>query len=349
MKYMEIMEICEANKNKILSWTPLGIIVFLLAGCIMFPRVFYDNFIWKYFWGPVVSDAVGHTVSLNGVEAAEKFTWVSEIVYGLMVLIALYWLYKLIKRWDISFDWHIFIALLPYIILGTVTRVLEDSSFFVEPWVYWFITPLIYIQIVLWVLIFFGLGYYLQKRWKHRYVTLPNILFTGGFFILLPFLFFMGQWFIGNQWSINHGVRFDIFVLIFALVSLITLGVYAVSRFFKNNEKIRIFSNPLNLAMIASHMIDGITSYVSIYDPLKMGLPIYIEKHPASDILMQIWPPLFPIVKLLLIIFVIYVFDVLYKEELKDHRQFVNILKIVIFILGFAPGLRDLLRVMMGV
>ena len=101
--------------------------------------------------------------------------------------------------------------------------------------------------------------------------------------------------------------------------------------------------------MIAGHMIDGIASYVSIYDPLHMGLPSYVEKHPASDILMQIWPPLFPIVKLLLIIFVIYVFDILYKEELKNYRPFVNILKITIFVLGFAPGLRDLLRVMMGV
>ena len=41
--------------------------------------------------------------------------------------------------------------------------------------------------------------------------------------------------------------------------------------------------------------------------------------------------------------------DILYKEDLKNYTQFVNILKICIFILGFAPGLRDLLRVMMGV
>jgi uncharacterized membrane protein len=326
MKYMEIIEICEANKNKILSWAPLGIIVFLLAGCVMFPRVFYDNFIWKYFWGPIVSDAVGHTVSLNGAEAAEKFTWVSEIVYGLMVLIVLYWLYKLIKRWDISVDWHVFIALLPYIILGIVTRVLEDSSFFVEPWVYWFITPLIYIQIVLWVLVFLVLGHYLEVHWKHRYLTLPNVMFIGGIILLTPFLFFIGQRFISD------GAKIDVFLLISALVFLIVICVYAFSRFFKSNDKIAVFSQPLNLAMIMGHMLDGFASYISIYNPLNMDIIRYTEKHPV-----------------LLIILVIYVFDVLYKEELKDHRQFVNILKIVIFILGFAPGLRDLLRVMMGV
>jgi uncharacterized membrane protein len=127
------------------------------------------------------------------------------------------------------------------------------------------------------------------------------------------------------------------------------LAVYLVGRFFKNNDKISIYSNPFNLALIMGHMIDGVTTYVSIYDPLKMGLPLYSEKHPASDLILNVWPPLFPIVKFLLIILIIYVLDVLYKEELKNHRQMVNILKTVIFILGFAPGVRDLLRVMMGV
>ena len=64
---------------------------------------------------------------------------------------------------------------------------------------------------------------------------------------------------------------------------------------------------------------------------------------------MNIWPPLFPIVKFLLIIIVIYVFDVVYKKEFEKYPRLLNLLKIGIFILGFAPGLRDLLRVLMGV
>jgi uncharacterized membrane protein len=101
--------------------------------------------------------------------------------------------------------------------------------------------------------------------------------------------------------------------------------------------------------MIFGHQLDGVASYISIYDPFNMGLPVYIEKHPASDLLLQIWPPLFPIVKFFLIVGIIYVLDILYKDELQSQKIFVNLLKIVIFILGFAPGLRDLLRVAMGV
>jgi len=80
-----------------------------------------------------------------------------------------------------------------------------------------------------------------------------------------------------------------------------------------------------------------------------MGLPLYLEKHPASNFLMEVWPPLFPIVKFLLIIAVIYIFDILYKKELKRYIILVNLLKIGIIILGFSPGMRDLLRVTMGV
>jgi len=349
MKPMDIYDLMKENKDKIIISTPIVAILFLFLGCIFFPSIFYDNFIWKYFWGPITIDATNKIINLNGVEAADKFTWISELVYGLMIVYALYWCYRLIKRWKIPLDWNFFVGLFPYILFGVIARVFEDSGFFVEPFVYWFVTPLIYIQILLFVIIFLSLGYYLQIHIKSKYMTVSNFLFVSGFLILVPYLFFTAKWFMGDQWGVTNGVRFDIFLLIFSLVFLITFLVYLISRFYRKNENISVFSRKINLAMIAGHMIDGITSYVSIYDPLKMGLPLYYEKHPASDILMQIWPPLFPIVKFLLVIFIIYVFDVLYKEELKPYQNIVFILKIAIFILGFAPGFRDLLRVMMGV
>jgi len=184
---------------------------------------------------------------------------------------------------------------------------------------------------------------------KQKILTVNTAIFSGGLLILLPSLYLIGRWIAGYQWGLTNGVRFDVFVLISGIVALIATAVYLVSRKYKDNEKIAVYKKPLNISMIVGHMIDGLTSYVSIYDPLKMGLPLYMEKHPASNILMEIWPPLFPIVKFLLIIAVIYIFDVLYKEELKNYRTLANLLKIGILILGFSPGLRDLLRVTMGV
>ena len=180
-------------------------------------------------------------------------------------------------------------------------------------------------------------------------MTVNTVIFSGGLLVVLPCFFLIGRWIMGDQWSGSYGTYFNVFLFVIGLVVLIVLLVYLITWVYRKHETIVMYKNPLNLSMLAGHLIDGITSYISIYDPLSMGLPSYVEKHPASNGLMELWPPLFPIVKFLLIIMVIYVFDVVYKKELGKYSRLVNLLKIGIFILGVSPGLRDLLRVTMGV
>jgi uncharacterized membrane protein len=354
-----------------------------------------------------VSDAAGYPVTYNGVTAYEGYTYVSEITYGIILLIGIYFIYKILKRLQIKVDWRFCLALLPYIIYGPVTRVLEDADYFSVPVVYWFISPLIYFQIAVVVIFFLLFGWYLEHRYKStryplilfylvllaclnlfyllvfnigldysvyplhplvilglsmvsciplgyqwvvgRKITVNTMIFSGGLLVLLPTLYLIGQWILGVQWSSTAGVRFDVFLLIFGVVSLVVSGVYVVARFFKEKPVIKPFRQPLNLSLFVGHLIDGVTSYISIYDPLNMGLPSYIEKHPGSNFLMEVWPPLFPIVKFVLIALIIYFFDVLYKKELHRYQRLVNLVKIGILILGFSPGVRDLLRVTMGV
>lgn len=384
----------------------LGIIAVILIGYLLAPTLVYDQWIWKHYWGPVVADASGHTVTYHGVTANEGYTILSEITYGVILVCALYGLYKLLKKLEIKIDWHFCLALFPYILFGPVTRVLEDTNYFFEPVVYWFISPLIYFQTTLYVLIFLFLGYYLQKKvftprktlyilltvfglidvfytmmWvlgirygasiiepsifyvlsilaflpllyrlvKKQIMTINTVIFSGGLLVVLPAIFLIGRWIMGDQWSKAYGTYPNVFLLVIGLVALIVLLVYMIAWIFRKYDTMRAYREPLNLSMLAGHLIDGITSYVSIYDPLRMGLPSYIEKHPASNSLMELWPPLFPIVKFLLIIMVIYVFDIAYKKELIKYSRLVNLLKIGILILGIAPGLRDLLRVTMGV
>jgi len=132
----------------------LGIIIVILIGYLLAPTLVYDQWIWKHYWGPVVADASGHSVSYHGVAANEGYTILSELTYGVILVCALYGLYKLLKKLEIKIDWHFCLALLPYILFGPVTRVLEDTNYFYEPAVYWFISPLIYLQTTLYVLIF---------------------------------------------------------------------------------------------------------------------------------------------------------------------------------------------------
>jgi uncharacterized membrane protein len=403
---MRLQTVWRQHTTAILFNILLGIIAIIGLGCLFAPTLFYDQWIWKYYWGPVVADASGHTVSLHDVTAQEGYTFFSEITYGIILVCALYGLYKLLKKLEIRIDWYFCLALFPYILFGPVTRVLEDTNYFSEPAVYWFISPLIYFQTTLYVLIFLFLGYYISKRafnarkilfillsvfvlvdslytiiWalgihygasiiepgffyvlsflaflpllyrfiKKQMITVNTIIFSGGLLIVLPCLFLIARWIMGGQWSGSYGTYLNVFLLVIGLVILIITVVYIIAWIYQKHETIVVYKKPLNLSMLAGHLIDGITSYVSIYDPLSMGLPSYVEKHPASNGLMELWPPLFPIVKFLLIIMVIYVFDVVYKKEMGKYSRLINLLKIGILILGISPGIRDLLRVTMGV
>ena len=409
---MQMKSWFEENKLYIFLGVLIVIIIIVILGCLLIPSIFYDQWIWKYYWGPIVADANpdATTAIYNGVVASEGYTLVSEITYGIILIISLYVIYKLLKKLKIIIDWKFCLALMPYILFGPVSRVLEDADFFNIPSVYWFISPLIYLQIASYALFFVLVGWYFENYlknnisekyrllystlslifvnvfvtflwikgakygvetfeplifflisclalipffynfFKKKIVTVNSVLFSGGLLFLLPGLYLISKWIIGYQWG-NYFSEpsFDIFVLVVGLVIIVTVVVFLFAYVFYKNEKIAVFKEPLNISMIFGHMIDGLTSYISIYDPLNMGLPIYVEKHPASNVLMEIWPPLFPIVKFLLIVAVIYIFDVLYKEELKNYRPLVNLLKIGILILGFSPGARDLLRVTMGV
>jgi len=339
------------KKNRLLTGLTIfiGALATLLVLWYLFPQYIYDQFIWKYFWGPILSDGLDKPMSYHGIAAAPKFTLVSEIVYGLIVAGALYGLYKLLKKWRISVDFSFFIGVLPYILYGSVVRVLEDANLFSEPLVFWFVTPLIYIQTLVLTLLSLLFAIYLHQTKLKKY-TVSQIMGGIGVIVLLPFLYYILIWMTGSTWSQTDGLFLNVFFLVLGICCVIIAIVFvffnSIKSFWKNAE---VFNSPINLSIIFGHQLDGIASYISIYDPLHMGLPTYIEKHPASDLLMQLWPPLFPITKFFLVIAIIYVLDIVYKDELQSQKLFANLLKIGIFILGFAPGLRDLLRVMMGV
>jgi uncharacterized membrane protein len=345
---MKLIDFYRRNPTFFYLYILIIIMLIIIVGLIFVPSIFYDQWIWKYYWGPIVADASDGFATHNGIVAVEGYTIISEITYGIILIIAIYAIYKLLIKLNITVDWRFALALMPYIFFGPISRTLEDTNYFNEPIEYWFISPLIYLQIAIYAILFLFLGYYLENKLKNKFFTVNKTLFLGGLVFLIPSFYLIAIWILGDRWGDTTGVRFDVFLIVLGLILLIVGIVFVISFIFRKKENIAVYKNPLNLAMLSGHLLDGITSYISIKDPFSMGL-FYAEKHPASNALLNIWGPLFPIVKFVLIIVVIYVFDVMFKDELKDYLRLVNLLKIGILILGFSPGLRDLLRVTMGV
>jgi uncharacterized membrane protein len=121
-----------------------------------------------------------------------------------------------------------------------------------------------------------------------------------------------------------------------------------------------LFAAGINLALVVGHMIDGLSTWVALEDPLGFGIPPYSEKHPFSEFLLRYWNGfLFPAAKLLMVLVVAWLMDRQVQAQkdagqasarsLADEANLVGLVKMAIFVLGFAPGLRDLLRLSMGV
>ena len=365
----------------------IGFLVVVTLGCIFFPEIFYDRWIWKYYWGPVVADALGKEVVYHGVEAREGYTIVSEVTYGIIAILSLYYIYRLLKRLRISIDWSFCKSLIPLFIFGSVARVLEDVGCFRIPLSYWFISPLIYVQIAVYFFLILLTGWTIENRNKTMPLFLYGISLSTSYLIfwilfgdlarcalhpmifilmtamilailyfrkkvtLLDFLFssslipLLSSLISFVSISSGSDLRLDVFSVCLGIAFLVTSVFFLLGRY---GARIDFFRKPLNLSMIFAHALDGFTSYVTIYDPFGMGIPIYGEKHPVSFFLMDVSSGiLYPIVKIFLIVLIIYIFEI--SEREKEYGDMVNLLRIAVFILGFSPGLRDLLRVTISV
>jgi len=155
-------------------------LIVISIGCIVWPEIFYDQFIWRYFWGTIEADAQEESYG----EVTEAYNPINTIFYAIIVIIVLYWLYKMFKKYKIDLDFKFLLAILPFILIGSISRALEDAELFNAPIVYLFIAPIIYIfvGVVVIVIILLGAGI---RNYSNR-TNLPNgLLLVGGTFIAL--------------------------------------------------------------------------------------------------------------------------------------------------------------------
>ena len=104
------------------------------------------------------------------------------------------------------------------------------------------------------------------------------------------------------------------------------------------NKILALFSR-VNSSLLSVHMLDSSATFVSV---MFFG---YYEQHPVPRLFIEaIGPWTFFILKLAVLLPSLYIID-RYAEE----GEFKNFLKIVILILGLAPGLRDMIRLAAGV
>jgi uncharacterized membrane protein len=281
------------------------------------------DFISEYFLNPILS---------NG-----WFNPVNSIVYGVILVAAVYLVFRLLRRMKIRIDRYFLYAILPFVLWGSSTRVLHDAAF-----------------------------YGALKGAAGEFYSLPVFPTPGSYFITFTLALAVLIASLGVQryaklayWKVMAVVGIALDIVNFALMPAFNplpvgmiLGItvlwsllFLLLNKFSEKAGQKIFK-PLkdvftkqNCTILSAHMLDASATFVAL---AFFG---YSEQHPLPRFLIDLSnPAAMFLLKLVVLIPVLYIVD-----RYSEKGEFRNFIKIVILILGLAPGLRDMIRLMAGV
>jgi len=251
---------------------------------------------------------------------------VEYLAYGaIMVLLAFFVIFPVLDKRGIKFNAKFLLAVLPYILLGSALRVLEDLAFLPRAWsplelAYYFVTPGIYVLIAVVTLVGLFISLYLSKALNKNF----HKIFAGiGLVLALPILGF-------------ELLSFQAWLGFIAVLAL-TLAIVGLLYFAFKKLGFSILKARLNLLALASQVLDGSATFVATQFFL-CG-----EQHPLSGFLLNLFPASFIIAKVALVLVILH-----YVDREIENENLRGFIKIVVAVLGFATGLRDILTLGVG-
>lgn len=235
---------------------------------------------------------------------------VNTIVYASIALIAIYLIYKKWEPLDDYFSKTVF----AFTIFGSLKRVVTDA---VDAGI---IThPL------------------LQELYKYSFWNV-----TPGIYVFVSFLLFFSLYLekvLSKKFALKLGVALS---LLHALILLPYLKHFHILAFVLFGEfllyplvKVYVRDELARLSIIGQ-ALDGLSSSFAV------GVLGYGEQHVLTSFIMNINPFLFPILKVLVTFLLV---KILEKE--RDERARI-VITLAVVVAGFAPGVRNTVRVMVG-
>lgn len=261
-------------------------------------------------------DSISQFIQDNFLYLHPGYTLFNTIIFGIIlgiVVILIIKMFKYIKK-DPG---ELFIPLIPFIFLGSGARALVDNGIY--PLTLWLVTPGIYILTGLAAIITLLVSVYVEKKKGFNYRYLMLIV---GSILCIPNIIYINH--------INWIAFFEV-IGVWALVSSI---------FILLKNKWELLKDKLNLSALLAHLFDASSTFIAV------DFYGYGEQHVLPNFLTGISGTafvMFPL-KIAVILIALYVID-----EYIDDKTIANMLKLAIFILGLAPGLRNFLSLSMGV
>ena len=129
--------------EKAVIWAALALALGLLAGLMLAFDTVWTETLRPIIWEPVVKDA--------GAAGDAGYTPQNTAIYTLSMLGSVVLLQALFRKWKLPSDERMTLALIAWVCLAPVLRVLEDADFFSSTHDVLFISPIIHLHLAGWL------------------------------------------------------------------------------------------------------------------------------------------------------------------------------------------------------
>lgn len=280
-----------------------------------------DQFIYKYYIDPI--------------RYGQPYTIVDTLTYAIILILAVYLLYRGLKRFGIGVDHEFVLSTLPFIVLGGLLRVVEDTDMIRSDWHMLLITPIIFFVVFIMAVIPLFLGKYLEnKQLINRYSS----FYAGTGIVFSVITLAVLLWYGITVSTIDLIVAAQILSLAIATSFILWLFLVKVLKWDYANDI-------LYSILIFGHMLDASATSVSIdLHPMK-----YFEAHVAGSAIIEATGTAFSMfaLKIAVIIPAIYILE-MYRRE-GGSKSLWHLIVLAMIVVGMAPGIRDLVRAMLYV
>jgi len=280
-----------------------------------------SDFIYKYYIDPI--------------RYGEAYTLVDTLTYALILIISVFLVYRWLEMAGIRIDADFILATIPYVVFGGFLRVIEDTGMIQSDIRFLLITPLIFFAI-------FGITIFclIIAKGFERLGTVPSYL-TGYRLlgVLISFITLgMLLWWGMTETQLDVPVALIILLMAGASTGL----TYAAIRYLLKWEYVQ---NPLYILLIFGHLLDAsATSYGIDIHPIR-----YVEQHVVGGALID-WAgtafAMFPL-KLAVLIPGIYILEMYRRENGEGGLWYLLLLAMIV--VGMAPGIRGMMRMIIHV
>ncbi|WP_067073014.1 DUF63 family protein [Methanoculleus horonobensis] len=278
------------------------------------------EFLYKYYIDPI--------------RYGEAYTLVDTLTYALILIAAVYLVYRGLRRYGIAVDEELVLATLPFVVLGGLLRVVEDTGMIVSDLRFLLITPLIFFTIFA----IAGVALFAGKLAENAGLVPRYSRFYGGAGVVTCLLATAALVWFGLT---EATIALDVLAAILALASVTSLALWA---FFVYVLKWDYASNILYKLLIFGHMLDAsATSYGIDIHPVH-----YVEQHVVGAALIDATGTAFSmfLLKLAVLVPAVYVLE-MYRRE--GSPGLWHLILLAMIVVGMAPGIRDLVRMVLYV